>query len=73
MFVLHPLRCIVVQLASLGISAFLPFRTYSILQSELSAMVDTLEGHPSIVVWVPFNEAWGQHRTLEVGIFLSVV
>ncbi len=35
--------------------------------SELEAMINTLENHPSIVVWVPFNEAWGQHRTMEVG------
>ena len=34
---------------------------------ELERMVDNLENHPSIVVWVPFNEAWGQHRTMEVG------
>lgn len=34
---------------------------------ELEEMIDTLENHPSIVVWVPFNEAWGQHRTMEVG------
>ncbi len=34
---------------------------------ELAEMVDTLENHPSIVVWVPFNEAWGQHRTMTVG------
>ncbi|WP_231943803.1 glycoside hydrolase family 2 protein [Aeoliella mucimassa] len=34
---------------------------------ELERMIDTLENHPSIVVWVPFNEAWGQHRTMEVG------
>ena len=25
-------------------------------------MIDDLENHPSIVVWVPFNESWGQHR-----------
>lgn len=37
---------------------------------ELEAMVDNLENHPSIVVWVPFNEAWGQHRTVEVGNWL---
>jgi hypothetical protein len=37
--------------------------------TELEAMIDTLENHPSIVVWVPFNEAWGQHRTVEVGIW----
>jgi beta-galactosidase len=34
---------------------------------ELERMIDGLENHPSIVVWVPFNEAWGQHRTVEVG------
>lgn len=34
---------------------------------ELARMINTLESHPSIVCWVPFNEAWGQHRTLEVG------
>ena len=35
--------------------------------AELKAMIDLLENHPSIVCWVPFNEAWGQHRTVEVG------
>ena len=34
---------------------------------ELDRMIDDLENHPSIVVWVPFNESWGQHDTLEVG------
>ena len=37
---------------------------------ELERMIATLESHPSIVVWVPFNEAWGQHRTMEVGQWL---
>jgi hypothetical protein len=35
--------------------------------AEFEEMVDVLEHFPSIVVWVPFNEAWGQHRTMEVG------
>ncbi|QDT15651.1 glycoside hydrolase family 2 protein [Alienimonas californiensis] len=35
--------------------------------AELEAMISLLESHPSIVSWVPFNEAWGQHRTVEVG------
>ena len=35
--------------------------------AEFEAMIDSLENHPSIVCWVPFNEAWGQHRTLDVG------
>jgi len=30
---------------------------------ELKAMVDTFHNHPSIVMWVPFNEGWGQHET----------
>jgi hypothetical protein len=30
---------------------------------ELQAAVDTLRSHPSIVMWVPFNEGWGQHKT----------
>lgn len=34
---------------------------------EFERMIDTLENHPSIVMWVPFNEAWGQHRTVDVG------
>jgi beta-galactosidase len=38
---------------------------------EFEAMVDSLENHPSIVVWVPFNEAWGQHRTTEVGEWIA--
>ena len=34
---------------------------------ELDEMISSLENHPSIAVWVPFNEAWGQHRTMTVG------
>lgn len=32
-------------------------------RQELDAMLDALLPHPSIVVWVPFNEGWGQHDT----------
>jgi beta-galactosidase len=35
--------------------------------AELKAMMDTLHNSPCIVVWVPFNEAWGQHRSMAVG------
>jgi len=31
--------------------------------AELRRMVDGLRNHPSIVMWVPFNEGWGQHDT----------
>lgn len=30
---------------------------------ELEHVVDALRNHPSIVMWVPFNEGWGQHDT----------
>jgi len=30
---------------------------------ELEAVVEALRNHPSIVMWVPFNEGWGQHDT----------
>jgi len=35
--------------------------------AELKTMMQTLRNHPCIVQWVPFNEAWGQHRSEEVG------
>ena len=30
-------------------------------------MIDSLYNHPCIVQWVPFNEGWGQHQSVEVG------
>jgi len=33
---------------------------------EYQAMIDNLGNHPSIVVWVPFNEGWGQFDTNEI-------
>jgi arylsulfatase A-like enzyme len=30
---------------------------------EQRAMIDWLQNHPSIVMWVVFNESWNQHRT----------
>lgn len=42
-------------------------RDHAQFMYEFEEMVSSLENHPSIVVWTPFNEAWGQHRTLEVG------
>ncbi len=35
--------------------------------AELENMMDVLGFFQSIVVWTPFNEARGQHRTVEVG------
>jgi len=38
---------------------------------EFEEMVDELEFHPAIVMWVPFNEAWGQHRSIDVGKWIA--
>ncbi len=32
-------------------------------ENELFRMVDGLENHPAIIVWVLFNEGWGQYDT----------
>ncbi len=38
---------------------------------ELDCMIDQLYNFPSIVVWVPFNEAWGQFETTEATDFVK--
>jgi len=35
-------------------------------RTESKAIIDHLRFFPSIVVWVPFNEGWGQHDTNDV-------
>lgn len=35
-------------------------------RTELKAMVDALHNFPCIVMWIPFNEGWGQHDTEEI-------
>ena len=34
---------------------------YGQYRAELKGMVDLLRKVPSIVMWIPYNEAWGQH------------
>lgn len=36
-------------------------------RDELKGMIDHLYNVPSIAVWVPFNEGWGQFKALEIG------
>ena len=38
----------------------------AIFRKEWKAAMDNLHNFPSIVVWVPFNEAWGQFKTKEI-------
>lgn len=35
-------------------------------KKEWKEIIDALYSYPSIVVWVPFNEAWGQFKTVEI-------
>ncbi|MGB3852229.1 MAG: sugar-binding domain-containing protein [Tunicatimonas sp.] len=37
-----------------------------IFRTEWQAIMDAFYNFPSIVVWVPFNEAWGQFKTEEI-------
>jgi hypothetical protein len=32
-------------------------------EAELVRVIETLHNHPSIVMWVPFNEGWGQYES----------
>ncbi len=44
-----------------------PEAAHAQFMAELKQMIDLLHNHPGIVQWVPFNERWGQHQTVEVG------
>lgn len=44
-----------------------PKQRHEQFMTEMKAMVGSLRNHPSIVMWVPFNERWGQHETVRVG------
>ncbi len=37
-----------------------------IYRTEWNAIIDYLYNFPCIVVWVPFNESWGQFKTAEI-------
>lgn len=35
-------------------------------ETEQWAMIDTLHNHPSIIMWIVFNEGWGQYDTVRL-------
>ena len=43
-----------------------PAASEKIYRKEWKAIMDELQPYPSIVVWVPFNESWGQFKTKEI-------
>ncbi len=40
-------------------------------EKELSSLVTSFYNHPSIVMWVPFNEGWGQYDTPRIVDFIK--
>ncbi len=40
-------------------------------EAELEEAVDSLRNHPSLVMWVPFNEGWGQFDTKRIVSWLE--
>jgi hypothetical protein len=40
---------------------------------ELQRMIEGLRNHPSIVVWVLFNEGWGQYDTERLALWLKAL
>lgn len=39
-------------------------------ETELGRVIDSLRSHPSIIMWVPFNEGWGQYDTPRIVDFI---
>jgi hypothetical protein len=49
----------------------MPPATAAQFEAELRAMIDALHPHPSIVMWVPFNEGWGQYDTERIAAWVK--
>ncbi len=48
-----------------------PFLNKQAFEGELSRMIETHWNHPSIVMWVPFNEGWGQYDTERITAYVQ--
>jgi hypothetical protein len=40
-------------------------------ETELTALINTFYNHPSIIMWVPYNEGWGQWDTPRIVDFIK--
>jgi hypothetical protein len=40
-------------------------------ERELAAMIENLGNHPSIIMWVPYNEGWGQWETARIAAMVK--
>lgn len=41
-------------------------------RTEWNEIIESLQSHPCICVWVPFNEGWGQFKTAEITRWTAV-
>ncbi len=48
-----------------------PFLNKVAFEGELSRMIETHWNFPSIVMWIPFNEGWGQYDTERITQFVQ--
>jgi hypothetical protein len=48
-----------------------PAEIRDVFARELEHVVDALKNTPSIVMWVPFNEGWGQHQAEQYAAWLK--
>ncbi|WP_029904854.1 glycoside hydrolase family 2 protein [Prevotella sp. 10(H)] len=49
-----------------GVEVQRSIESENVYRKEWKEIMDYLISYPSIVVWVPFNEAWGQFKTEEI-------
>ncbi len=49
-----------------GVEMTRNFESEAEYKIEMKAIVTARSNHPSIVAWVPFNEGWGQFKTMEI-------
>ena len=40
--------------------------TKDVFKNEAKVWMNQLRNHPSIILWVVFNEGWGQHDTIKL-------
>jgi hypothetical protein len=40
-------------------------------RAEMKAMIDLLQNHPCVVVWIPFNEGWGEHDSAGIADWIK--
>jgi hypothetical protein len=57
---------VIQDMPSSNFDAYSPVKTetvkgYGLFREELDGMIDLLEKTPSVVMWCPYNEGWGQH------------